>query len=295
MAMKSPASAGLFCVHAGVSHSGREWVFAPRATIPSCHLHPESSALRMSLIERTLGTAVAAVADGRHVDIVGPRLSGRTSVLGHVADHFRSEGWNVLDVSGRDPQTLLPRLDEDWALIAVDDWEHLDDETRTVLLGSGSTLITTRVAGDPATTCMLTVAIPPLDGEALRVLLTRVVGFVIAPNDARSLAALTGGAVGAAIGVVNAARERGAITVTDGHGTLEGDWVVNAGPVVVTLLAPLSDDHWGALEGIAQSAVVRGLSGATFDELMRLGYIEALPDGAARVTNPLIRRWFTQA
>lgn len=293
MTMKSPASAGLFCVLTGVSHSGGEWDLAHR--VPEHPHHRIADSLRMSSIESTFSRAVTAVVVGKHVDITGPRLSGRTSTLARVVDLFRRDKWEVLEISGRTPPALLPRLDTERALIAVDDWDHLDDETRALLVDSSATLVTSRAGGVPPLSDMHSLTIPPLDADAMRVALTRVVGFVIEPDDARSLAELTDGTIGTAIGIVNAARGDGTLTVETGRGVLNGDWLDAAAPVVDTLLEPLSDDRRQALAGIAQSERVRGLGGAAVEELVALGYLEELPEDCVRVPSTLLTRWFTRS
>lgn len=248
----------------------------------------------MSSSERTVGSAVDAASDGRHVDIVGPRLSGRSSLLRHVVDQLRDQGRDILEVWGRTPPAELSLFDAEHDVIAVDDWDHLALETRAVLRSDGATLITTRVGGSPASTEMHSVVIPRLDAEALRVLLTRVVGIVLDRDDALALSTLTDGAAGAAIGITNTARENGALTVTDGRGALDGYWLAHAGPVVENILEPLNDERKDALAGLAQSAVVRGVSGDAFDDLVAHGYLEVLPEESARVSSTLLRRWFTR-
>lgn len=248
----------------------------------------------MPSTEHLVASAAEAIRDHRHVDIIGPRLSGRSTALGHLVDLFRDEGWEVLEIPGRTPPALLPSLDAERGMIAADDWDLLDAETRALITGCGATVATTRAGGEPAFESMHQLSIAPLDAEALRVLLTRVLGFVLEHEDARSLAVLVDGSAGAAIGVANSARERGELVVSDGRAAMSGSWVDSAGPVVASLLEPLSAERQEALAGIAQSAIVRGVSGAAVDELVGLGYLEAVPDDAVRVSSTLLRRWFTR-
>lgn len=260
----------------------------------------------MSSTERTVDSAISAISAGQHVDVVGDRLSGRSTLLSHVADHFRREGWVVMEIPGRASPDLLPALDAEHDLIVVDDWDRIDNETRTLVLKGGVTIITSRVGGEPATGDMHAVVIPALDADALRVLLTRVLGFVIEPEDAQELADLTGGAAGAAIGVANSAREMELLTVEDGRGRLQRDanpstfsgrpwvgaWRVAADPVVATLLESLTMAQTTSLTEIARLQRIPDQSNPADAELERLGYLKQTKDCALTLASPLVAGWF---
>jgi len=250
----------------------------------------------MSSNEHLVGRAVDAISAHRHVDITGSRLSGRSSVLGHLVDHFRHEGWEVLDVSGRTPPVLLPAIVGDHAMIAVDDWDLMDVESRTLFTGCGVTLVTTRTGGEPAHEDMERVSVPTLGADDLRVVLARATGIILNSQDAGELADLTDGAVGAAIGVVNAAREAGALEADGRRATMTRPWIDVAGPVVVTLLDPLTEVQRQALDGFAQHAGgVAGITGGAADDLCGLGYLTRDDEDRVALASTLLSRWFTRS
>lgn len=245
----------------------------------------------MSLTQRPLATAVDAVAAGQYVDIVGPHLSGRSTLLHRLVAVFRERGWEVLEVSGSNPPALLPAFDTDRSLIAVDDWDRLDAETRTLVIGSGSGVATTRVAGDSASESMRTVATPSLDAGALQVTIAKTAGVAIGDDDASNLAELTGGAVGAALRIVNAARLQGTLDVDGGNGRLNGEWLDAAGSVVEHILQPLSDRQRKTLRLLARGQDDTA-SGSSVSELAALGYVNS---DSGELTSNLLRAWFTRS
>lgn len=248
----------------------------------------------MSSFENLTSSAIAAVADHRHVDVLGARLSGRTTFLAHITDHFRRDGWEVFASPGRTSRALPSSFEAKDALIAVDDWDHMEEAARALVTKSGATIITTRTGGEPAVEGMHHLIIPRLDTDALRVRLTRVLGVVIEKEDARTLAELSDGVVGVAAGVAKSALERGQLAVVGGRGILAGSWLDAAAGAVATLLGPLSAVEQNVLATVARGQRVGAPDRGLLAKLVWLGYLARGAQGAVTVRSTLLTRWFTR-
>lgn len=246
----------------------------------------------MSSSPRIHNATVEAIGAGKHVDITGARLSGRSTVLRKISAELRERGWDVVDVAGAAGSVdSVPTRDvPDMRLLVVDDWDRLDEQSQQLLTTRADVLVTARVGGNPPMPGMVSLEMPRVDPSELRVALTRIAGVVLSPEDATALAGLTDGAIGAAVGVVISARERGSLVVSGGHGKLSGLWVDAAGPVVEALLRPLSPGARSALESAASGG---GISSASAAELSLHGYFRA--GEVPEVSSSLLRAWFTRA
>lgn len=270
----------------------------------------------MSTHDKPLYTALTAIDAQMNVDIVGQRMSGRSTLAKRVASHFESIGWVVMEVPGRPmlrnaplaaaglaglgetsafrvAEEVTKRAKGQSAIIVVDDWDYLDHETWAALAHVHQQievpLLTTRgidrrAAGPfaiPGLRMARTVDVPELDVPALRELIKSVFAITLDPAALVHLAALSGGAVGVASALVSAALEEDLLDVRGDKASLTGDllWTRSAFTAVEAILVPLSESERHALEVLSALGPTRVTDAAKHvsrEDLTRLADLDLI-------------------
>lgn len=243
------------------------------------------------------------VAEGGQVDIVGPALSGRTYLLDQLCADLLNEDWNVTRVDGAhalrgvplaaamasglagDPvgstlaaasaaclAELTKRSVRKRHLIAVDDWEFVDQATQGIIhqacRSSLTSLALTRhsasmsgQAGDPAhgspAPSTLQVPLHPLRYEDLQDILRSRLGGDLAASTMSRIYARSDGSIGLSIATLEAGIRDARLIRVDGVWTSAGEvWSPMLGPTIGRFLAPLSPVDREAMELLSLTGVV---------------------------------------
>ncbi|WP_156887425.1 LuxR C-terminal-related transcriptional regulator [Propionicicella superfundia] len=204
----------------------------------------------MALFADVVERAVGFVSTGINVHLVGPPLSGRTTILNEIENRLSDEGRNIHRVNGNlalknDPLTALiaAGLAKDASVHALgesistvgrliatrnlvllcDEADMLDNRSAGVLLGavrdSKAVLVTTSGSLRAAPSNALVVSPSPsvslrvgsLDQDQLQQLATAIVGAPLVPADATELLIASGGLYGLARTILVVGKQTGRI------------------------------------------------------------------------------------
>ncbi|WP_344028538.1 LuxR family transcriptional regulator [Leucobacter iarius] len=239
-------------------------------------------------------TAVELLQEGHSLEIAGDRGSGRTSLLRRIREHFKTLGWQVVEVAGfeafRQSQLMalglagvssgaetgrLPSLLSAYAalsdavrdrrtVVLVDDSEYIDESSWGVIEAVSSKLgvpvayarLRTRTLNlsrpAPSVTARYTVELEPMNFSELEASLETQLSVNIEPGTMSRLFAKSGGNVGVAFLLFDAARRAGTITVEDGVAQAIGSlWTPALKATVESLLRELSTEELEALRSLA--------------------------------------------
>lgn len=228
----------------------------------------------------SLNAAVTVVRRRDSVDVVGSYGSGRSMFLRRLMDALRDEDWRVVFVSGIAslkqyplaalslPGVVGPGFESRGAsslhevsaamqalvkgprsVIVVDDWDDLDEMSWGVIDAiqrtQGVPVVLARLSGaGPAPTApRYVVELRPLHIDELEAALRLHLDAPIEKRTLNRIYAMTGGHIGIAVALADAARLESRLT-RDDHGVwlAVGDlWSPSLRPVIDTLLADLSD------------------------------------------------------
>jgi len=207
--------------------------------------------------KKLLINVIAAIDGNMNVDIVGPRMSGRSTLAHGIHRHYKSLRRDVLVLSGKPmlrtsalagagmagirATTVLgvaeevgARLGDGRGLVLVDDWDHLDSETWAAMLHAHERhsvpLVTIRgldrrAAGPyaaPGVGPSRVFEVPPLTNASIATVIKRRFNFSLDPSALALVVAYSSGAPGIAIAAVSAAIDQGLLHV-------EGEWAVMRG------------------------------------------------------------------
>lgn len=270
----------------------------------------------MTALEALLVGVIGAVDRGHNVGITGQRLSGRSSLIKNVAAHFRSRRRKVLVISGlpmlkdsplgaiglcgyqeRTPYKVAAEIEEaignGSGLIMVDDWEHLDHESWAALVHVHRTRKIPVVAArgydlrnpGPFALSGVDVArqfeVPMLEVHDLGRRIASKLPFRLDAMTLARTAALSGGNIGIALAIVEAALEADMFHIEGGVGTVSEHslWTDAAGMLADSLVAPLSRKQRDALQLIAaygpftSESVIQSVDSVVLDQLLDLGHV----------------------
>lgn len=248
------------------------------------------------LRDEVTGAVLAYLRDGMHVDLVGLRGSGRSTVLHRVAERLATSGRPVVRLSGvralqdrplaalaltvvpaAHPTALASAVDAlqqqitGAAALLVDDADDLDVPTVGAVLAAqartGVPVLTvsrpeSRRAADPRSLAAALVpgarvTLAPLGFEDVHLLVHRLLGDAVEPTAVARVAALSGGLPGLVTATVDAARRADRLVHRDGLWVVRGElWCPALGATVEPLLLGLGDEA-------VEAATVLALAGGT--------------------------------
>lgn len=293
----------------------------------------------MTALEALLVGVIGAVDRGHNVEIIGHRLSGRSSLVKHIAAHFRSRRRKVVVVSGlpmlkesplgaiglsgyqeRTLYKVAAEIDEfignGSGIFLVDDWEHLDHESWAVLVHVHQNRKIPVVAArgydlrnpGPFAHSGVDIArqfeVPMLDVHDLGRRIALKMPFRLDAMTLARTAALSGGNLGIALAIVEAAFEKDLFQVDGGVGTVSEDslWTDIAGMLAETLTASLSRNERDALQLIATEgpftleSVMQSVDAVVLHELLDLGHAVRTSIGRpveeVALSTPLLDEYF---
>lgn len=287
--------------------------------------------------DRPLLQAIEVIMAGSSLDIVGDHGSGRTHLLERLGEHFTGRGYAVIRIDGSAAFQSTPMAALGWlgiavsslqtaladllaligdrpGLILVDDWDDVDDISWGVLsrvrLATGTPIASVRVRGTgrkrtfSATgfTHTYQLRMPPRRMQDLGRTLSRVVGHEIEAATMAELFAASGGNVGLAKSLYEAAEREGKIRIEDEVAVLTGDlWTPAMSSIVEAILQPIEPElrahlHTLALLGPASlETAVLATSRAAVEQLSDFGFVELYTAGNAPVVairQPLLVSYF---
>lgn len=188
-------------------------------------------------------------------------------------------------------------------LIVVDDWDHLDHYSggviRTVQARAGVPVLSSRLIHRPrhapvlptgSFTTTYSMRLPAMAYGELEAALEAIVGFRIEPGTLSRIFAKSGGNIGLATAVVDAARRAGHLTVDGGVGRATGSlWSPALRLLTDVVLAPLSAEAVEALEILALlgpadlSTASRAVGIARIGELEERAFLDVVDTGGSRI------------
>lgn len=298
----------------------------------------------MSTRSELFHSIIDIIQSGRSLDLVGEHGSGRTHLMRRVTAHFETLGWRTLTVTGLPAFRKAPlvalgiagiaeaqegrpsnisatvravtaRLQAGRSLIAVDDWDALDDYSwgviTTVQSQIGVTVMTTRLLHEAvhapalpssgfATTYAL--ALPGMGYAELETALDQLLNVRFDSSTLSRIFAKSGGNIGLAAAVVDAAERAGQLHTVDGIARASGSlWTPALRAITEVILQPLSREAIEALEVLSllgpadiatASKVVSSEMMSHLEERSFLGVLEVGGSKIVSVRPPLVVEHF---
>ena len=288
--------------------------------------------------EEELLHVIDVVTTGSSISIVGDHGSGRSHLMQRVHDHFDALSYVTLGMHGspafRNTQMsaltwagvrsnlglagafadLSERIGNRNAVILLDDYDDVDDASWGVLSQvrrvHGTPIVTAGLVGATSGRAYATagfihdfqIRLAPLRRDELQEVISKRAGVHIEQATMTSIYAKTGGNVGLALTLFEAAVREGRIRIGPDMATATGDlWTTSLTAIVETLLKPLTIEQRDALEAIAflgpspMAAALRVADADMLKQLDMLGFVDLNPSSGTHVIavrQPLISEFF---
>ncbi|WP_157749836.1 helix-turn-helix transcriptional regulator [Microbacterium sp. TPU 3598] len=290
-------------------------------------------------------TAVDILQSSRSVEVTGEHGSGRTHLLQRIRDHFVTLGWRVVELPGQEPfrrsqlvalalagiattgndprvsplvtayRSLLEQVAGERTVVLVDDSDSMDDGSWGIITAVSAAqhapVAYTRVPHRPAPPAgalapVYSIDLLPLSYAELEAAVEASWSLTIEPNTMSRVFAKSGGNIGIAHLILDAARRAGRLTEQDGIARAVGSlWVPTLRAVVDRIMEPLDAHDISALQALSLlgtvdiETAVKVVSQERLIALEGARFVSVVPFGGRRmltVNPPLIVEYFrTQA